>query len=618
MLPEDERNNLTDFVSIVALALTASLISSLIFTPEIYKLVIERNKEKIQVESNSRRKNKIRLLKWRVKILNSYQVVIGWIAHYRKTFIVVLILLFGTPVFMIPEKWENHNWYNRTFGSDLYIEDIRPYVDMIFGGSLRLFTYNVFERNIYREPERTKLYVIAELPFGNTIEQMNRILTGVEQYLGTIRGIDKYVTNIYSGQNARIEIFFEEAFEKSTLPNQLKSKLIDRSLDWGGVDWRIYGVGQGFSNAFGEQIPSFKVLMKGYNYDELERQAEHLKQKLLKHNRIQKVNINDRLDYSEKSSQEYVLQFNNEVLALTGSNLSEVLHQLRDSSKPTNTAGYLVMNSFRYPIFLKEKNSNNFSTWRMMDNAVRTTQMKSLKLSSVAQLSLQKVNNAINKKDRQYLRVVGFDYNGSSKLGEKYLTDKLDEMENEMPAGYTAEIQARGLDLEKLKRQYSILIFVIIANFIICSVLFENLKQPFLVIITIPIAFIGLFLTFGLFNFYFDQGGYAAFLMLGGLIANSAIFILNDFNNQLVKGRNLNRRLLKTIANRGRTIFITTISACCGMIPFLIEGQSEIFWFALAAGTIGGLVMSMFSVFVVLPVLMFNRPTSLTVGAALR
>jgi multidrug efflux pump subunit AcrB len=47
----------------------------------------------------------------------------------------------------------------------------------------------------------------------------------------------------------------------------------------------------------------------------------------------------------------------------------------------------------------------------------------------------------------------------------------------------------------------------------------------------LPLSYIGVFLTFYLFNFNFDQGGYAAFLFLSGIVVNSALYILNDMNN---------------------------------------------------------------------------------------
>src|SRR5690606_15713306 len=123
------------------------------------------------------------------------------------------------------------------------------------------------------------------------LQQMNSIMANVEDYLSTVQGIDKFITSVYTGQYARIEVTFEEKHER-TLPYKLKARLIARSLDWAGVEWDIYGVGREFSNSLESGISSYRVSLKGYNYAALEKQAEIMGQKLLKHRRVQEVNLN--------------------------------------------------------------------------------------------------------------------------------------------------------------------------------------------------------------------------------------------------------------------------------------------------------------------------------------
>ena len=121
----------------------------------------------------------------------------------------------------------------------------------------------------------------------------------------------------------------------------------------------------------------------------------------------------------------------------------------------------------------------------------------------------------------------------------------------------------------------------------------------------VPLSFIGLFLTFAVFDFYFDQGGYAAFILLGGLTVNAAIFIVYDLNN--LKNGSYNRKVVKAVLGKSKPIFLTIASTCFGLTPFLLEGQNEVFWFSLAAGTIGGLIFSLVAVFFVLPVWLMKR-----------
>jgi multidrug efflux pump subunit AcrB len=117
-----------------------------------------------------------------------------------------------------------------------------------------------------------------------------------------------------------------------------------------------------------------------------------------------------------------------------------------------------------------------------------------------------------------------------------------------------------------------------------------------------------LFLSFAVFDFYFDQGGYAAFILLGGLVVNSVVFILNDFN-QLK--RKTNRAFMKVVAAKMKPIMLTVLSTCLGLLPFLIGGDNEVFWFALAVGTIGGLAVSLSFITFILPTL-YHRLKNLT------
>ncbi|GMQ26130.1 efflux RND transporter permease subunit [Algoriphagus sp. oki45] len=603
LLPEEDRKNLTEFSIVVSVMLGVSLLVALFFTPAFYEVLFKDSVVKGRKLAFSR-------LRSRAKWLNRYESWVGGTARFRKAFLFAVILLFGTPIFFLPAKWEGQEWYNKTVGNTFYQEEIRPYVDRALGGSLRMFVRGVYEKSSYREPEKTRLFVTARLPFGNTLQQMDFIMREFEAYLKGVEGIDQFVTYVVSGQYAQIVITFKEAYEKGALPYQLKGKLSVKSTDWSGAQWNIYGVGQGFyTGGGGEGIPSFRVEMRGYNFDELERQADVIAEKLLKHKRIQTVNTNERLSYNEQKTQEYVLRLDQTQIALGGTSQYELVNTLQDLSKPQRPATYLNLEDQNYGLMLREVQSEGFSKFDLEQKGLFSGEDKIVKISDFGALSLETTTNALHKEDRQYLRVVSFEYMGSAKFGNEYLDEVLKEMKAQMPIGYEAKKQEWGWSFEQTKRQYGLLGLLIVAIFFICTILFENFRQPFLIIFLIPISFIGLFLIFSLFDFYFDQGGYAAFVMLGGLAVNAGIFILNDFNNR--SGRKENRKLLKSIAGKAIPILLTVLSTCFGLIPFLIEGQNEIFWFSLAIGTIGGLVFSLLGVFWILPVMMWRKAKKL-------
>jgi multidrug efflux pump subunit AcrB len=117
-----------------------------------------------------------------------------------------------------------------------------------------------------------------------------------------------------------------------------------------------------------------------------------------------------------------------------------------------------------------------------------------------------------------------------------------------------------------------------------------------------------------LFDFNFDQGGYASFILLSGNVVCAAIFILTEYN--ILKKKNLHASdislYIKAFNHKVIPILSTVFSTIVGLIPFLIYGEKEPFWFAFGVGTIGGLLMSLLVIPIYLPLfLKFQKNTNL-------
>ena len=608
-LPQEERNNLADFSGVIILALVSSLLTALLFTPAFYELSYPSSATSGKGRKAAYSFSRGRRAAGRIR---GYFFIIDRVSRYRKAFLFLLILGFGLPLFMLPARWEGTAWYNKAYnaslGSAYYQDKLRPYVDPLTGGALRLFVNDAREKLGYRSFEKTRLRVEGEMPYGSPAGRMNFVLRDFEKYLAAVPGIDKYVTTIAGGTGA-IEITFREDAAGSDLPEMLKRALIERSLNWGGMEWNIYGTGQGFTTVDNQEPPNFRVLLKGYNFDELERQARLLAKMLAPHDRVTHINIDQNLDEEEKENHGYELTLYSRQLALYHTSTAELLNGLNNRAGVSGAIGSLRMDGQVYPLVLRDQEADRFSLYDLLNRPLQADVGRMVRLKDVAGMEWRPFANSIHRENRQYIRVLSFDYLGLYQLGEKYLQEALTRLKQEMPVGYSAEEQGNTRS-QGGRRPYALLGLLLLAVFFISSILFENLRQPFFIICMIPVSFIGIFLSFSLIDINFDQGGYAAFVLLGGLVTNALIFIINDFNN-LVRRRSsrvsYNRLLGKAIANRSRTILLTTISTCCGLLPFLLEGQKEVFWFSLAIGTLGGLVFSLVAIFFVLPVLMWRR-----------
>ncbi len=604
-LDETYKVNLIDFALVIIINLGVSLLVALFLVPALLqKIKVPVKKEK----------------SWSTQIKNTfykiYKNIIAFQLRFKKTAIIFIILVFGIPFFMLPQKLDsNDTWYkkayNTTLGNEWYVENIRPYIDKYLGGTFRLFNYYVFESAFYNNNEETKLYVSASMEKGATIHQMNEVFLTLENYLTSFTEINQFTTQVYSGGYARMEITFKPLYTNGTFPYILKSRLIRKALDFGGINWNIYGVGNGFSNSSGMNDPvNFTVKAKGYNYDELNRWADTLKTALLKHPRIQKVLIRENSMWQKRPSYEYRFLLNKEKLALANVSPLSLIEELKSLTLSKFPDASVTINGQYFPLRFESKNASQFDIWHIKNTPLDSLH-KPLVLKDIATISKQREEENIYKENQEYIRLVEFQYTGAAKFGSKYLTKTLKELESKLPLGYTFEISQRFFFFGQDKNtNYTFLLLLVLSIiYFICAILFESFKQPFIILSVIPISFIGVFLTFYLFDFNFDQGGMASFVLLSGITVNASIFIINGFNKLKKLFPNQDKLSLYLTAFKQKIfpILLTIVSTILGFIPFVKDGQNEVFWFALGAGTIGGLLFSLAGILFYLPVFSLKK-----------
>jgi multidrug efflux pump subunit AcrB len=531
----------------------------------------------------------------------------------------VAILLFGFPVGKLPTKMEGDKWYHKlyrsTLASETYVQKIKPVSDKILGGTLRLFNTNVYSRYKYREPERTAIHVSVALPQGATLRQMNDLMVEVEGYLKDYEQIDQFVTMVYGARSATMDINFKPEFEMGAFPYILYSQLNDLANKLTAPDWGVYGVGQYFNNSLSEQVGSQQIDLLGYNYEELMKFAEKVKAKAAEHPRASKFDIVSTLGDSYRWTQrdplfEYVITMDPQKLKLKQISPVQVYSFLQGYGINQSSDAQMFINGAYEPVRMKSVQSDEFDVW-MMGHTPISSGESMIRLDNLGDRRKEGINKAICKEDQQYRLTVAYDFIGASKLAELHRQRVIDEVSASLPIGYSIKKNDYWYREHEANRQFLLILLVIAIIYLICAILLESLIQPLAVVAMIPISFIGLFLTFYLFDLSFDQGGFAAFILLSGIVVNAALYILSDYNHYMKDAaRKLTpgRLYLKAYQGKIIPIALTVLATVLGLVPFITEGDDEVFWFALAAGTIGGLVFSVLAIMIFMPAFLPLKP----------
>lgn len=607
-LDEKIRLNLQDFAAVVIINLMVSLFVALFFVPSMI--------EKIGLESeHTKRRTRTWPKRWAVRFSHGYGWLIGKFCRWRIPACVLLVLGFGLPVFLLPEKMEGEGkvaaFYNKVFDNSTYKEKVKPIADKALGGSLRLFVDKVYEGSYFnRGEEETVLSVNATLPNGSTLEQMNVLVKKMETYLTEFSEIRQFQTSIYSARRAGIQIYFTKEHQHSGFPYTLKSNIISKALTLGGGSWSVYGLqDQGFSNDVRESAGSFRVKLFGYNYDELTYWTEKLKEKLLQHRRIKEVTVNSEFSWWKDDYSEFYLEPDKQKMAKEDITVTELFMALRPVFGRDISCGNIVFDHRLESLKLYSRQGREYDVWSLVNVPFRL-KGNSYKLSDFVTVEKGLSPQRVAKENQQYRLCLQYEYIGSSEQGRKLLKRELEAFNKLLPMGYVAEDDQQFWSWgEKDSKQYALLLIVIAIIFFTTAILFNSLKQPPAIIFVIPVSYIGVFLTFYLFGLNFDQGGFASFVLLCGITVNAGIYILNEYNAVRRRFRRLSpmRAYIKAWNAKIIPIFLTVVSTILGFIPFMVGEGKEAFWFPLAAGTIGGLLMSVFGIFVYLPVFTLKR-----------
>lgn len=609
-LNEDLRHNLQDFSIVLIINLMVSLAVALFFVPSLMDRIGMTSTTK---GKRSRGKRKIVILS------RCYAWLIRFTCRHRAPIFWLMLLSFGFPVFLLPDKMKDdegwHGWYNATLGSDYYKENIRPIVNTALGGTWRLFVEKVYNGSYFSSDQEPVLHVNASLPNGSTMEQMNTLIGEMEDFLKGKEGIRQFQTRVQSPYQAGIEIYFHDDVQHTHLPYQLKADITSQALQLGGGSWSIYGLeDQAFNNSVRETAGSYRVRLYGYNYDRLYQYAETLRDSLLTYRRVRDVEINSSFSWYKSDYRELHFNLLHDNVAEADLTPSELFVSMRNVFSRDLYCGSIHAEEGKYEsIRLSSSKATEYDSWQLQQLALKSGD-KEFKLHDLADIGIMPQAKEVVKNNQQYALCMQYDYIGSFQMGEKVLQREVKELNEKLPPGYSAKADGqRQRWREEDNSQYLLLLIVAGVIFLITSILFNSLRRPLAILSLIPMSYIGVFLTFWLFELNFDQGGFAAFVLLCGITVNAGIYLLDEYADIRQRQPLLSplRAYLKAWNVKITPILLTIFSTILGFIPFMVGTEQEAFWFPLAAGTIGGLITSLIALFLLLPMVSLPRKKKL-------
>ena len=243
----------------------------------------------------------------------------------------------------------------------------------------------------------------------------------------------------------------------------------------------------------------------------------------------------------------------------------------------------------------------------LQDVMIQTRGGEYLRLGEISNLEERPIAGSIDRENQQFQQTVMWEFRGPTKAAERYKETIFSKIQ--LPPGFSATLEEEWRMTEEEKGQIKFaIIFSLVIIFMILASLYESLIQPFFIIFAVPLALIGVFVAFVIADFPFDSSAYVGVILLGGIVVNNSILLVDHINLKRKQGHPLLKAVLEGARERVRPIFLTTSTTVLGMLPLVLvqlEVGKQKIWSSLALSAVGGLLSSTLFILIVIPVFYF-------------
>ncbi len=257
-----------------------------------------------------------------------------------------------------------------------------------------------------------------------------------------------------------------------------------------------------------------------------------------------------------------------------------------------------------YPIRVQLRNPQQLPLEDILDLTLSTADGQDVVLRNLVSNTPGRGPAVIERKERQ--RTVSIEVNIDQRDLGSVAADieaRLDEIPR--PVGY--DLSVAGSYEEQQKSFRELLTSIVLALVLVYMVLasqYESLRDPFVVMLSVPMAAIGVLLTLFITGTTLNVQSYIGCIMLGGIVVNNAILLVDQAGHlRTADGLTPRDAVAEAGRRRLRPILMTSATTMLGLLPLALGlGEGADAQSPLARAVIGGLLASMLITLVLVPV----------------
>ncbi len=227
--------------------------------------------------------------------------------------------------------------------------------------------------------------------------------------------------------------------------------------------------------------------------------------KLKRYSRIREVDTNSAGSWFQRDrATEIALDIDRARLALHDMTAASVVAYVRVTVRGPGSGGTVRVAGDEMLVSVKLEDYENMDMQRIEETLIPAATGEAVRLGDIATVRERQVLNQVIRENQQYQRLVTYEFRGPNKLGDQVRDAVI--AATGLPPGYTIEErQSYFFSAEEQQQIWGVIIVSIILSFMVTAALFESIKLPLCVLLTVPMALIGVFLLFFYTNANFTR-----------------------------------------------------------------------------------------------------------------
>ena len=287
--------------------------------------------------------------------------------------------------------------------------------------------------------------------------------------------------------------------------------------------------------------------------------------------------------------------------ALLGLSVTGVANSIRTSVGGTQAAFFRESGN-EYPIIVRLREEDRGRVENVGDVLISNPAGQVLEAKNLLELRIQSGPTEIQRKNQERIIRVSAEPEATLSESLKAVQGRLSELSvpGDFAVGFGSEAEEQARAFQQLQ---TMLILAVILVYAVMASQYESLRDPFIIMFSVPLAAIGVVLALKLTGTTFSLQAYIGVIMLAGIVVSNAILLV-DYTNVL-RRRDL-MPLREAVETAGRTrlrpILMTSLATILGLVPMSLGiGEGAELQAPLARVVIGGLTASTLITLVFVP-----------------